>query len=200
MRRFIISLVAILSLLGGNVMAESIDGRLGFIGRLGAVVPLADSEIEGASFWLSDVGFAAGGGLIYGFGKHFAAEVEAINIPSLDVKMESGDNVSEASFTDVSIGLLYRFMPEGRLVPYLGAGGDFVKGDIDSTTLEWAVGGHVRGGLDYFINKGIAFNVDCKAIFTEESDITMNGRTVGAFDPMSVITTFGVRLFLPDKI
>lgn len=199
MRKVTVLAFIALSLLAVNAMAESIDGRLGLTGKLGVIVPLANSEIKGSTFWLSDTGFAAGGGLIYGFGKNFAAELDVTHVPSLDVKMGTGAKISEAQFTDVSLGLLYRIMPAHRFVPYIGGGADFIKGDIENTSLDWTVGGHANGGLDYFVNNSIVLNIDCRAVFAEKSDIQMNGVNVGKFDPMNVVTTFGVRLFLPEN-
>lgn len=198
MRRLIILTLIALSLVAGNAMAESINGRLGLTGKLGFVVPLNDSEIKGSPFGLGDIDFAGGGGLIYGFGHCFAAELDIAHIPALDV-VKSTTKIDEAEFTDISLGLQLRIMPKHRLVPYIGAGIDFIKGDISDSTLDWTVGGHVNGGIDFFLNKSIALVLDCKAVFAEKSDIQQMGVTVGKFDPTSVITTFGVRLFLPEK-
>ncbi len=199
MRRIIVMTIIALALVAGNAMAESINGRLGLTGKLGVVVPLADSTINGSTFWLSDAGFAGGGGLMYGIGDYIALEADVTHVPSLDVKMGSGTKVAEAQFTDFSLGLQFRILPGISLVPYIGGGADVIKGDIDGSTLDWTYGGHVNGGIDYFVNKSIALNLECRGIFAVKSDIQQNGVTVGKFDPMSVVTTFGVRLFLPEK-
>ena len=198
MRRLIFIATLLLTMTATIAMADSIDNRLGLTGRVGAIVPLATSEIQGKPFWFSDSGLAAGGGLIYGFGKYFAAEIDISQVPALDVIMESG-KVAEANFTDISLGIQYRIMPNNRFVPYIGVGGDFIKGYIENTVLEWTFGGHANVGLDFFINKGIALNLDCKGVVARKSDITENGVKVGSFDPASVITTLGVRLILPEK-
>lgn len=200
MRRLILMLMLGLALAAnaGNVMAESINGKLGLNGKLGAIMPLEDGEIEGSSFTTDDVGFAGGGGLIYGFGDNLAAELDVIHIDSLDVKM-AGSKVGEASFTDISVGLQYRMMPERRVVPYLGAGVDFIKGDIEDSKLDWAIGGHINGGIDFFLYPRLVLNLDVRGIIAEENDIELDDRKIGKFDPMSVVTTLGVRLFLPEK-
>lgn len=199
MRRIIVMTIITLTLVAGNAMAESINGRLGLTGKLGVVVPLADSTINGSTFYLSDAGFTGGGGLMYGIGDYLALEADITHVPSLDVKMGGGTKVAEAQFTDFSLGLQFRILPGISLVPYIGVGGDVIKGDIDGSTLDWTYGGHVNGGFDYFVNKSIALNLECRGIFAVKSDIQQNGVTVGKFDPMSVVTTFGVRLFLPEK-
>ena len=199
MRRLILIATLLLTMTATTAMADSIDHRLGLNGRIGFIVPLADGDINGASFWLSEAGFAAGGGLIYGFGKNFAAEIDAARVPNLDIFSGNGSKVAEANYTDLSIGLQYRIMPEKHLVPYIGVGGDFIKADIKDAAMDWAFGGHVNVGLDYFLTKGVALNLDCKAVMAPKSDIVMNGVNVGTFDPTSVITTFGVRLVLAEK-
>jgi len=197
MRIIIACTLSLLVLFTSAAMAEDINGRLGLTGKAGVIVPLEDSTINGQTFWLSDEGFAGGGGIMYGIGQHLAVETDITHVPSLDVKMGTGGKVAEAQFTDFSIGLQFRIPTGTGLVPYVGGGADFIKGDISSSTLDWAVGGHVNGGVDYFVNKSIALNLEARGIFAEKSDIQQNGQTVGKFNPDSVVTTFGVRLFLP---
>ena len=199
MRRIIVLTAIALSLVAGNAMAESINGRLGVTGKVGVTVPLKDITTFGLEVAKPDTGFAAGGGLIYGFGDNFALETEVILTPSTDVKI-AGFKVGELQTTDVSLGLLYRIMPNNHLVPYVGAGADFIKGDIQNSTVDWSYGGHVNIGVDYFLNKSIALTADFKYILGSKSDITLNGVTTGKYDPMSFIGTFGVRLFLPEKL
>ena len=198
MRSIIICTLCLLILLASSAMAESINGKLGLNGKLGAIFPLEDGEIAGSSFTTDDVSFAGGGGLIYGFGNNLAAELDVIHIDSLDVKM-AGNKVGEASFTDISLGLQYRMMPERRVVPYLGAGMDFIKGDIEDSKLEWAIGGHINGGIDFFLYPRMVLNLDVRGVIAEENDIELDDRKIGKFDPMSIVATLGVRLFLPEK-
>jgi outer membrane protein len=197
MRRIIISAVIALSLVAGNAMAESINGRLGLTGKAGFIVPLNDSSINGTTFETS-TGFAFGGGLIYGFCNNFAGEVDVTHAPSMNVKI-GGIKIAEAQSTDIGLGIQYRIMPGNKLVPFIGIGADFIKGDIDASTLDWTVGGHVNGGIDFFLNKSIAITADFRYLFGAKSDITQNGVKVGKFDPMNVSGTVGIRLFLPEK-
>jgi len=185
----------------GTAMAESIENRLGITGKIGVLVPLRDEFISGTSE--ARTGFAVGGGLIYGFGKNYAVEVEAIHMPNLDVEI-AGDKVFEASFTDLSVGLQYRFLPDSRMVPYLGIGADFVKGDLTGITgneydMDWTVGGHLEAGLDYFITRGIAFTVNMKGTYTARGDVKDGDTEVGKYDPTSFMGTLGLRLFLPES-
>ena len=195
MRSAISFTLCLLLLFSSTALAESINGRLGLTGKVGGIVPTNDSDIKGVNFENSG-GFAGGGGLIYGFTDSLAAEFDVTHAPSLDAKI-GGAKVGETQFTDISLGLQYRIMPEKRLVPYLGLGGDAIKGDIENSSLDWTYGGHVNAGVDFFLNRSIALNLDFRGVFAAKSDISQNGATVGKFDPMSFVGTVGIRLFLP---
>jgi outer membrane protein len=197
MRRIIVLAVITLSLIASSAMAENINGRLGLTIKAGIIVPLKDLEINGAEIGEHSPGFAGGGGLIYGLGNNFAAELDITHAPSTEVKI-NGVKVGDEQTTDYSLGLQYRIMPDNHLVPFVGLGADFIKGDIENSSIDWTYGGHVNGGLDYFINKSIALTADLKFVFGVKSDITNNNVPVGKYDPMSFIGTFGVRLFLPE--
>jgi len=182
-----------------TVLADNIGGRLGLTGKAGVLMPLKNDFISGTSE--SKTGFAAGGGLIYGINSNFAAELDITHVPSLDVEI-SGSKAFEASITDLSLGIQYRFMPEKHLVPFIGAGVDFIKGDLEhvagnSHDLDWTAGGHVNAGVDYFVTRGIALTADFKGIFAAAGDIKTGSIKVGEYDPTSFVGTFGVRLFLP---
>ena len=201
MRRVILLITITFILATGTAMADSIDGRLGLTGKAGVLVPLKDDFISSTSE--SKTGFAFGGGLIYGFGKNFAAELDVTHVPKLDVEI-SGSKVFEASFTDLALGVQYRFTPENRLVPFVGAGVDFIKGDLTNISgakydLEWTAGGHANAGLDYFVTRSIALTADFKGVFTAKGDIRNGDVWVGEYDPMSFIGTLGIRLFLPEN-
>lgn len=206
MPRILVTTILALVLASGIACAESIAGKFGITGKGGVVVPLRDrfissSTITGNAEGQSD--FAGAGGFIYGIGEHLALEIEALRVPNMDIEI-AGSKAYEASFTDLSLGLQYRFSPQGRLVPVLGAGADFVKGDLDSTTgagysLDWTVGGHANAGLDYFITPGIALALDFRGIYTTRGDINLGDVKVGKYDPLSFVGTLGVRLFLPES-
>lgn len=195
--RTAISVVVCLLLLTSAALADSINNRLGFTGKLGFTVPIKDSTIYGETFEI-DPGVAFGGGLIYGFGNNFAFEFDVSRSTNMDVKI-AGSTQGEAQSTDISLGLQYRFMQDKQMVPYVGAGVDFIKGDIEDATLDWTTGGHVNCGLDYFLSKGIALTADFRLVIADDSDIKMNDVVVGSYDPMSFIGTFGIRLILPEK-
>lgn len=206
MQRLLLLTILTLILTSGIACADSIAGKFGLTGKAGVMVPLRDrfissSAITGTAEGQSD--FAAGGGGIYGIGDNLALEIEALRVPNLDVEI-AGSKVYEASLTDVSLGLQYRFTPDNRLVPLIGAGVDFIKGDLEATTgagysLDWTVGGHAHAGVDYFFTPGIALVMELRGIYTARGDINAGDVNVGKYDPLSFVGTLGVRLFLPKS-
>lgn len=200
LRALILATAAIMILCAG-AQAADIDGRLGIYGKAGALVPLRDAFVSSTSG--ADPGFAAGGGIIAGVGGNLAVELDVTHLTRSDVNL-SGSKVFEAALTDVALGLQYRF-GTGCLVPYLGAGADFIKGELTSTEgtsygLDWTVGGHANLGFDYFLTRGIAFNIDARGVYAADGDVTRSGGKVGTYDPVSFIGTFGIRLYLPEAV
>lgn len=180
--------------------AAEIDGRLGIYGKAGALIPLKDSFISSTSG--ADPGLAAGGGLILGLCGNWAAELDVSHLTRSDVNL-AGTKVFEAALTDVALGVQYRF-GSGRLVPFVGAGADFIRGELTSTTgssyrLDWTFGGHANLGFDYFLTRGIAFSIDARGVYAADGDVSRSGSKVGSYDPVSFIGSFGLRLFLPEN-
>ena len=200
MRRVILLSTLITMLSAATAFAAGIDGRFGITGKAGALVPLKDDFISSTTG--SDPGLAAGGGFILGLGNHLAAEVDVTRLFKSNVNL-NGSKVFEAALTDIAVGLQYRFAPDNCLVPYVGGGADFVKGELKNTqdvsyNLDWTVGGHVNVGFDFFVTRGIALNVDARGLFTADGDVNHSGTKVGSYDPLSFIGTVGVRLYLPE--
>jgi outer membrane protein len=188
-------LAAIVSLTSGTSMADSIKGRLGVTGKIGFVVP-ADNDAE---FFLdrtnrTDAGFIGGGGLIYGIDDHFAAE--------LDVTRASFDSdTGDFGVTNVSLGGQYRFTPHSRLVPYVGAGLDILVSDYEPNDrirldVDTTVGVHVKGGVDYFLQKQLALTAEAKMVVAPDTNINDRfGDHTGNFDPTNFSATVGIRYF-----
>lgn len=206
MRRIMVMTALCLSFVATAVSAESIAGRFGITGKAGVLVPLRDDFISSPSISgdaKGKTGFTGGGGFIYGISRNLALELEAMHRPNMDVEI-ADVKVYEASFTDLSLGLQYRFTPDNRLVPFVGAGADFITGDITSNTgtrydLDWTAGGHLNAGLDYFITRGIAFSIDLRGIYTARGDLKAGDTEVGKYDPSSFVGTLGIRFFLPES-
>ena len=198
-----IIILIIISLLANTAFADTIANRLGFSGRIGAAVPVeSDSEfINGTSE--TKAGFAANGGLIYGFGDYLAAELDVTYLPKLDVETDGIKNY-EATLTDIALGLQYRITPKSIVVPYIGIGADFIKGGLKhvggkSYTLDWTYGGHANAGLDWFLTKGIALTADIRMVRAVSGDILSGSTKVSEYDPFWVQGTVGVRLILPKE-
>lgn len=178
---------------------DGIAGRFGVTVKAGVLVPLRSQLIETTSD--TDNSLAYGGGLIYGLTRHLAGEVDITHGPSLKIK-QSGLKVGEAAVTEISLGVQYRLTPDNRLVPYLGAGVDVIKGELANNggerfDLGWTYGGHVNAGIDFFLTKGVAFTVDLRGLYAARGDV---GSTGLDYDPTSFVGTIGFRLFLPEHL
>lgn len=188
-------LAAAIALASGTAMAENIKGRLGLTGRIGFQVP-ADNEAEfGLGNNKTDTGFVGGAGIIYGIDGNWAMEIDATHS---SFESDTGD----FEVTNISLGGQYRFrVPESRkLVPYLGAGFDILVTDYDpydgaSLDVDTAVGAHLKGGVDYFVTRDLAFNADAKFVLAPDTDITYQGLHSGDFEPSSFSGTIGLRYF-----
>src|SRR5512138_2732463 len=148
MRKNIILAVIAFSFIATTAMADTIANRVGFTGRVGAAIPLYDYFINTTTE--TGNGFAWNGGLIYGFNDSLATELEVSYLPKLDVE-RNGVKSYEAKITDIGVGLQYRIIPKNPVVPYVGAGVDFIKGTLrhvngNSYDLDWTYGGHVKIG------------------------------------------------------
>jgi outer membrane protein len=201
MRKVMFLATLALILVGQTALADSLNGRFGITGKAGGLIPLQDDFISGTTN--SKAGLAAGGGLIYGISNNFALEVDVTHAMNLEGEI-AGVKAYEASFTDIALGVQYRIASENRLVPFFGAGVDFIKGDLKNTLgahfdLDWTEGGHVNVGLDYFLTRGIALTADLRGVIAFDGDMKSGGSKVGTYDPMSFIGTLGFRLMLPEN-
>lgn len=203
--RFIKFVAIVLSLLlTTTAFADTIDNRFGFTGRFGFAMPekLDDAEFINSTTDAED-GVAWNGGFIYGFTDNIAGELEISYLPQLDVELK-GVKAYEAKLYDYAIGLQYRFMPKERVVPYLGAGIDLIKGDLKHVNgnkydLESTWGGHINAGVDWFLTKGIALTADLRGTAAVSGDIERGDTKVNEYDPFWIQGTVGVRLILPEK-
>ncbi|MFZ3208812.1 MAG: hypothetical protein WA140_08250 [Geobacteraceae bacterium] len=75
-KAFIVCATLFVTLVAGTAVADSIEGRIGVIGRLGFLAP-ADSDQVGSGVVVeTDASLIGGGGFIYGINKNFAVELE----------------------------------------------------------------------------------------------------------------------------
>lgn len=193
--------IAALLLIAVNAPAESINGRLGVVARIGATVPVNDDFIKGTSD--TKAGLSAGGGFIYGFSDRLAADVEVHHMPQLDVEA-NGMKTYEASITDVALGIQYRFLTGNKIVPYIGLGPDFITADLKHINgtgykLDWTYGGHVNLGFDWFITPGIAMTTDFRGVYAMDGDVLSGSSKVSEYSPQWFQGTIGFRLMLPKN-
>lgn len=198
----LLCLAAAVCLSATSALAESIKGKLGVTGRLGFLVP-ADSDIgANKSKFETDAGFAFGGGFIYGIDRNFAAEVEVTHA-SFNAQTPTSDFKGDFDVTNIGLGAQYRFVvDQANLTPYAGAGLDIILSDFErkngvgSYDVDATVGLHVKGGIDYFLNRQVALNAEGKFVVAPETDIKgSNGGSNGNFDPTGFTGTIGVRFF-----
>ena len=200
MKKLIISacLTAAVSMTSGTAMAESIKGQLGVTGKVGFISPADNTADNTPGYYTNktDSGFIAGGGLIYGIDDHIAAELDI-------TRAAFGSETGDFGVTDYSFGVQYRFaLQQRQLVPYIGIGVDILATDYDEkggagSSVETKVGGHIKGGFDYFLQRNLALTAEVKLVSAPDARITdsLTGNHVGNFDPTNVSTTIGFRFF-----
>lgn len=187
-------LATTISMTGGTAMADSIKGKLGVTGRIGILNP-ANNTAEFIDN-KTDTGFVGGGGLIYGIDDHIAAEFDV-------TRTSFGSDTGDFGVTNVSFGLQYRFaLQQRQLVPYIGVGLDILATDYDfngggRSDVDTTVGGHLSGGVDFFLQKNLALTAEAKVVIAPDARITdrPSGDHAGNFDPSSFSTTVGFRYF-----
>ena len=191
-RRVLSGLIVMLTLGTGSAQAEnagseSIKGRLGITGRIGAVSTASSDSLD------PEPSFVAGGGLIYGLTNILAVEADVAYAPNVQFYNVGG----KINTTDISVGLQIRNRT-GGYTAYLGIGGDVLLIDSDSNIdVDTQYGGHVRGGVDIFVTRDVALNIDLRGSFFPPTDFHVAGVKVATYDPLSFIGTVGVRYFLP---
>ena len=204
MKKIAVACFILVSSLASTALADSIQNRFGVTVRIGFLAP-ADSEFTDAPHYRksdTDTGVIGGGGFIYGIDKNWAAELDVTNT---EFRAHDGFGFEEADFstTNISLGAQYRFtnLPVKQLVPYAGAGLDILVNDfspVDGSggSADSVAGGHVSGGVDYFVLRQLAVTGQLKGVFAPDADIRdYRGVKVGNFDPSSLSVTFGVRYF-----
>ena len=187
-------LALVFTMVSGTAMADSIKGKIGVTGRLGFAVPTDGVYVNGSSLndYDTDPDFIFGGGFLYGIDQNWAAEID-VTRTKFDVGLPGFDRNGE--IINVSLGGQYRFMPQEKLVPYVGAGLDILVNDLKGYSVDTTVGVHGAGGVDYFILKPLALTAEAKIVAGPEADINQGGRRVGRFSTTNFTTTFGVRFF-----
>jgi outer membrane protein len=218
MKKVILFVGVALILVVNTAFADSIAGKFGVTAR-GGVSYIFNSEWTDAGMnellsggvvvdksMKAGIGWAAGGGLMYGITDNLAVDFDVIYAQS-DIKFSSGgiDYTLGTGYTsDVSIGAQWRFMPKSKFVPYVGAGLDILVngislknggGNVDVAT---SYGAHLSGGADFFITPKIALNAEIRGMYGTEGDIKEpNGIISAKYNPTNISGFVGVRFFFP---
>jgi outer membrane protein len=186
-------LATTISMTAVTAMADSIKGRFGVTGKIGVLIP---AEISSDSYnKRPDPGLIGGGGVIYGFDDHFAAEAEV-------TRTSFSSGIGDFGVTDFSLGGQYRIRLSNRpLVPFIGIGMDILFSDFNphnwtAHDVDTKVGGHVKAGVDYFLLRQLALTAEAKLVVAPTAGISdNNGNHRGTFDPSSLSGTIGIRYF-----
>lgn len=176
--------------LAQNASAEDLRGRIAVTGKLGVTNP-AESEsdtVYGRMVVSTDAGLIGGVGVLFGVDDNVAVELE------LSRSTFDAGSFGDADVTDVSIGAQYRFPGRQLVVPYVGAGLDVLINDVGNRYANTTVGAHVNGGLDCFMNRQVALNLELKAVESFKADLDGPNGT-GKFDPSALSFTVGARFF-----
>lgn len=180
MKKTLIFMASLMVLVSGTVTtssAEDIAGRSGLGIGLGYISPKDD---------VIDSGTIPSINYTYGINSNFAVEL-SLGRAVLDV-----DVLGEFTIIPLQLTAQYR-IPSGTASPYLGAGvGYYFNSDIEDSLpgVSWKVenddsfGYHVNAGVDIFLNKNIAFNLDAR-YFWAETDTTAKITSGGVTTEMS---------------
>jgi outer membrane protein W len=157
---------------------------------------------------------------MYGINDHLAVTMDIIYFQTKAEASEYGGpgkaDLGTVRTVDFSVGAQWRFTPQSRFVPYLGAGFDVMWNHIDldddfkyltamppSAKLETdiAFGVHLNAGADYFIAPNVALNAEIRGLLSTKSDVDLKiyGNTweVAQYNPSNISGFIGVRFFFP---
>lgn len=200
-------------------IADSITDKWGIAGRIG-INYVYESEFTGAALGGWGVnenipagwGFTGGAGLMYGFTDHVAGYFD-VTYDQFTIKAnpygQSERTVGTVKMIDFTVGVQWRFMPKNTLVPYVGAGLDFMinrfgfddaYSDGSDMQADNTYGGHLSLGADYFITPNIALNAEIRGIYGTKGSITRKypgEQDVVAVDynPTNISGFVGVKFF-----
>lgn len=100
-------------------------------------------------------------GLGYNFTKNLAAEA-VFNYT--DTELDNG--ASDVDGNLYRLDMLYHFMPENRLVPYVAAGLGAFDFDPELENSGNEISGNIGAGVKYFLNESIALRADVRDVMT----------------------------------
>lgn len=143
----------------------------------------------------------------YFFSPKFSAELVLTLPQEQDVTIEEGplkEGVGTFTHLPPTLTLQYRFLPEGRVQPYVGAGVNLtlisdvkLRSGVAAADLgldDMSIGAAAQIGADFPIQDRWFFNVDAKKVFIH-SDVTVAGDKVSRvnLDPFILGAGVGIR-------
>ena len=220
MKKIVLFVTAALLLLAGTAMAESIAGKVGVTLRGGAsyvfdseFIPYVGDGPDAINNDIkADIGWTAGGGLMYGITDNLPVTFDVIYLQT-DLTYDSVSGEADfltAKTVDFSLGAQWRFMPTSAFVPYIGAGLDVLWNKMDSNSadipaslsfdVDPTYGCHLSVGADYFITPNIALNAEIRGLYSTKGDISYAepgfGDVVFAeYNPTNISGFVGIRFF-----
>lgn len=231
MKKIVLFVAAAVFLFANAAIADSIAGKVGVTARGGASYIFKESKFTDEFLNLNPdmdqdikpgLAWTGGAGFMYGITDNLAVNFDVIYLQS-DLKQSSKINdptiirsFGTARTIDFSLGAQWRFMPQSRFVPYIGAGLDLLLNDIDPSndlkeqavtppeTLDFKVantyGGHLSLGGDFFITPNIALNAEIRGLYSTKGDITwkQTGNAevdIAKYNPTNVSGFLGIRFF-----
>lgn len=233
MKKVLLFAVTAILFLSGTALADSVAGKFGITARTGLnysvdsqftdygrALILDEGGVAVAKDIETEIGWTGGGGFLYGINDHLAVTMDIIYFQTKAEASEDG-GPGKADFgtvrtVDFSVGAQWRFTPQSRFVPYVGAGVDVLWNHIDldddfkyltemppSAKLETdiAFGVHLNAGADFFITPNVALNAEIRGLLSTESDVDLKiyGSTweVAQYNPSNISGFIGVRFFFP---
>ena len=169
----------------------------------GALTPalLAEDAIEVNNKVIPDINIS------YFFTPNLSAELVLTYPQEQDVKITEGplaEEIGTFKHLPPTLTLQYRFLPEGPVQPYVGAGLNLtlisdvnLRSNVAGADLgldDMSIGAAAQVGADFPIQNQWYFNVDVKKVFIR-SDVTVDGDKVSEakLDPLLIGAGVGIR-------
>jgi OmpA-OmpF porin, OOP family len=224
MKKILLFATAVLLLFANTALADSIAGKVGVTARGGAsYIFNSEFTVEGLASFASGgviaekdikpgIGWTGGLGIMYGITDNLAVNFDALYL-QVNVKGKS-DVTGEITLgtgktIDFALGAQWRFMPQSRFVPYVGAGLDVlvnrfsvddqfaaISGSTSGLDVATTFGGHLSVGGDFFITPNIALNAEIRGLLSTTGDMKDDTGFVPAkYNPSNISGFIGLRYF-----
>jgi len=223
MKKIFVWVFAAVFMSANSALADSIAGKLGITGRAGTSYvyesEFTHADIEGWSTNRkinTEFGFFGGGGLVFGIKDNVAVYFD-VTWSEFGVKAfpegQGEQRIGTVEMLDLSLGGQWRFMPKNSFVPYIGFGLDMMinkfrlddaYNDGSDWKADYAYGGHLSVGADYFVTPYMALNAEIRGTYGGTCNITRKhpGETdvvAMAYNPTNIAGFVGLKFFVELK-